>query len=421
MFRKTTLTNGLRVITEKLESTKAVTVLVLAGAGSRYETKKINGISHFLEHMFFKGGERFKNAKEVSEVIDAIGGEFNAFTGKEYAGYYVKAAKEKVGTAFDVLSDMLVSAKFDQAEIEKERGVILEEYNMYQDTPMYQIGWNFENLVFGDQPLGWDEVGTKELIRGVKHEDFVKYKNELYQPNNVVIAVCGNIAHHEAVELVEKYFTLGDGKKAYEFKKYKNLKAGPRVHLKHKATEQVHLACGFEGYPETHADHWVLKVLAAILGGNMSSRMFLSVREAHGLAYYVRTNTDDYMDTGLISTTAGVDVNRVYMAVEKIVEEYKKIASEDVGKAELEKAKNFLKGRMVLSLEDSEEFAHLLAKFELLHDNAKTPEEVMTAIDKVGIADVRRVASDLFVADRLRLAVIGPYEDVGKFEEAMGW
>jgi predicted Zn-dependent peptidase len=148
--------------------------------------------------------------------------------------------------------------------------------------------------------------------------------------------------------------------------------------------------------------------------------MFLSVREAHGLAYYVRTNTDDYMDTGLISTTAGVDVNRVYMAVEKIVEQYRIIAGEDVGKAELEKAKNFLKGRMVLSLEDSEEFAHLLAKFELLHDDAKTPEEIMTAIDKVGVADVRRVASSLFVGDRLRLAVIGPYEDKGKFEEAMG-
>jgi len=421
MFRKTTLTNGLRVMTEKLESTKAVTVLVLAGAGSRYEKREINGISHFLEHMFFKGGERFKNAKEVSEAIDAVGGEFNAFTGKEYAGYYVKAAKEKVETAFDVLSDMLLNAKFDKAEIEKERGVILEEYNMYQDTPMYQIGWNFESLVFGDQPLGWDEVGTKELIKGVTHEDFVKYKNELYQPNNIVIAVCGNIAHNEAVELVEKYFTLADGKRAYEFKEFAAPKKPKKIYLKNKTTEQVHLACGFEGLCETDQDHWVLKVLAAILGGNMSSRMFLNVREAHGLAYYVRTNTDDYCDTGLISTTAGVDVNRVYMAVEKIVEQYKLIAEKDVGAAELAKAKSFLKGRMVLSLEDSEEFAHLLAKFELLHDDAKTPEEIMTAIDKVSAADVRRVASSLFTGDRLRLAVIGPYSDEGEFEKAMRW
>ena len=419
MFRKTTLASGLRVITEKLDSTKAVTVLVLVGAGSRYEKKEINGISHFLEHMFFKGGEKFKTAKDVSEAIDSVGGDFNAFTGKEYAGYYVKVAKEKVSTAFEVLSDMMMSAKFDQAEIEKERGVILEEYNMYQDTPMYQIGWNFENLVFGDQPIGWDEVGTKEFIRGVSHDDFVKYKGSLYMPDNMVVAVCGSIGHNEAVELVEKYFPFESGKRAYDFAKYKSLKGGARVHLKHKSTEQVHLSCGFEAYPETHPDHWVLKILSVILGGNMSSRMFLNVREAYGLAYYVRTNTDDYMDTGLISTTAGVDVNRVYMAVEKILEQYKKIAGEDVGLAELDKAKNFLKGKMVLNLEDSEEFAHLLAKFELLHDSAKTPEEIITAVDKVTIADVRRVASDLFKEERLRLAVIGPFEDEKKFEEVL--
>jgi len=447
MFRKTTLTNGLRVITEKLESTKAVTVLVLAGAGSRYETKEINGISHFLEHMFFKGASKYKNAKEVSEAIDSVGGDFNAFTGKEYAGYYVKVSKDKVDVAFDVLSDMLLNSKFDYAEIEKERGVILEEYNMYQDTPMYQIGWNFERLVFGDQPLGRDEVGTKEFIKSVTHDDFVNYKSSLYVPTNIVLAVCGNIDHDEVVEKTSKFFALGEAAKAKNFEKYKKIKPKSRVYLTKKDTEQVHLACGVEAYSETHPDHFVLKVISVILGGNMSSRMFLNIREAHGLAYYIHTNTDDYMDTGLISTTAGVDVKRVYMAVEKIVEQYAKIAGVLGGgvglgvsgsgsklgvfdggvafggdaklEAELQKAKNFLKGKMVLRLEDSEEYAHMLGKYELLHKDPKTPEEFMREIDKVTVKDVLRVTADLFKAERLRLAVIGPFDDSWKFEELL--
>src|SRR3989339_313853 len=169
-MHKEVLSSGLRVVTKKLANTNAVTVLILTGAGSRYETKKLNGISHFLEHMFFKGAEKYKNAKEVSSAIDSVGGDFNAFTGKEYVGYYVKVASRHQETAMDVLSDMLIHSKFDPHEIDKERGVIMEEYNMYQDTPMYQVGWDFENLMYGDQPMGWDQVGTKELIQTVKHE-----------------------------------------------------------------------------------------------------------------------------------------------------------------------------------------------------------------------------------------------------------
>lgn len=432
MFRKTTLSNGLRVITEKLASTKAVTVLVLVGAGSRYEKKEINGISHFLEHMFFKGGKKYKNSKEVAEAIDNVGGDFNAFTGKEYAGYFIKVASEKMDVAFDVLSDMLLNAKFNPHEIDKERGVILEEYNMYQDTPMYQVGWNFEKLVFGDQPMGWDQVGTKELIKSVKHEDFARYKEELYVSRNIVVAVCGNVDHDEIVKKVEKFFEMDDATKAYDFEKIKPVKNPKRVYLKKKETEQVHLVCGFSGVPETHKDHWVEKILSVILGGNMSSRMFLNVREAFGLAYYIHTSTDDYIDTGVISTTAGVDVKRAHMAVGKIVEEYKKVAgrvgggaagggalSGSVTEEELKKAKSFLKGKMVLRLEDSEEYAHLLAKYELLHNEPKTPEEIMKAIDKVALKDVSRLAGELFVPLRLRLAVIGPYDDEKKFEEVM--
>jgi predicted Zn-dependent peptidase len=418
MFRKTTLQNGLRVVTEKLSGTKAITVLVLVGAGSRYEVKEIRGISHFLEHMFFKGAERYKNTKEVSEAIDSVGGEFNAFTGKEYAGYYVKMASENVEIACDVLSDMLINARFDQKEIEKERGVILEEYNMYQDTPMYQIGWNFERLVFGDQPLGWDQIGTKELIKSVNHEDFVEYNEKLYTPDNTVIGIVGNIDHNDAVDLVQKYFKMKDGKKAFEFKPLEKLDGG-RTSIREKRTEQAHIALGFPGYSESHPDQWAKKLLAVILGGNMSSRMFLGVREAKGLAYYIHTSTDNYNDGGAIVTNAGVDLTRIEEAIEGVIEQYRLVRDEDVPEAELQKAKSYLKGKMVLSLEDSEEYAHLLAKFELLRGGVKDPSEILKMIDSVSVSDVRRVAEDLFKEEKMKLAVIGPYSDAAKFEKLL--
>ncbi|MFH1284697.1 MAG: pitrilysin family protein [Candidatus Peregrinibacteria bacterium] len=414
MFRKTTLQSGLRIITEKLSGTKAVTVLVLVGAGSRYENEKIRGISHFLEHMFFKGADRFKSTKEVSEAIDSVGGEFNAFTGKEYAGYFVKVSSEFVDVACDVLSDMMINSKFPQEEIEKERGVILEEYNMYQDTPMYQIGWNFENLVFGDQPLGWDEIGTRDVIKSVMHEDFMSYKKKLYSPDNTVIAVVGNIDNDEAVEKIEKYFEMEESKKAYEFSPLKDLDGG-RLHLTEKKTEQAHIALGFPGYSERHKDHWTMKLLSVILGGNMSSRMFLGVREAKGLAYYIHTTTDNYIDGGSIVTNAGVDLTRIDEAVTSIIEEYRKIRDDGVPAAELVKAKAFLKGKTVLKLEDSEEYAHLLGKYELLHDQAKSPEEIFKLIDAVKEADLKRVLADIFKEDKMKLAVIGPYPDKEKF------
>lgn len=415
MFKKTTLDNGLRIVTKKLNGTKAVTVLVLVGAGSRYENQKLRGISHFLEHMFFKGAEKYRNTKEVSEAIDNVGGEFNAFTGKEYAGYYVKVAGENASVACDVLSDMLIHAKFEQKEIDKERGVILEEYNMYQDTPMYQIGWKFENLVFGDQPLGWDQIGTKDLIRGVMQEDFVDYKKKLYTPNNVVIAVVGNIDNDDAVKMVQKYFELDGGEKAYEFEGLKGL-GSDKVYLRDKQTEQAHIAVGFPGYAERHDDHWVLKLVSVILGGNMSSRMFLGVREAKGLAYYIHTSTDNYIDGGVVVTNAGVDLKRVDEAIKGIIEEYRKLRDEGLDEAELKKAKAYLKGKMVLNLEDSEEYAHLLGKYELLHNSVKSPEEIMKMIDSVKISDVKRVCDDLFKEDLLKLAVIGPFEEKGHFE-----
>lgn len=418
-MQKEVLKSGLRLVTKRLSSTQSATVLVLVGAGSRYETKRINGISHFLEHMFFKGAKKYPSAKDVSEAIDEVGGDFNAFTGKEYVGYYVKVAAKHADVAFNVLSDMLIHSKLDPHEIDKERGVIMEEYNMYQDTPMYQVGWDFERLVYGDQPMGWDQVGTKELINSVTQEDFRKYQRELYTPENIIVSVAGNIHHAEVAKEVERLFKFHDGRKQYQAAALEKNSSRKRVFLQNKKTEQTHVVVGFPAYAEEHKDHYVEKVLAVILGGGMSSRMFLGVREAKGLSYYIQTSTDDYTDSGIISTRAGVDVKRTKLAVEAICEEYRKVRDTKVPAAELKKAKEYLKGKLVLRLEDSEEYAHLIGKQELLYAKADSPEKIMEEIDKVTVADLQRVAEELFVNDKLRLAVIGPYEKEEEFEEVL--
>lgn len=421
MVKKTKLKNGLRLVTKVLDNTQSVTVLVLVGAGSRYEKKEINGISHFLEHMFFKGAERYKNTKEVSEAIDGVGGDFNAFTGKEYAGYYVKVAAEKLDTALDVLSDMLINSKFDTAEIDKERGVIQEEYNMYQDTPMYQIGWDFEKLLYGDQPLGWDQVGTKELIASVTQEQFLSYLHDLYTPDNTVIAVAGNFDEKKLAEQIGELFVFPPErtKKAYHFSPVEKFVSDKKVWLRNKKTEQAHVVLGFPGYADDSENHYAAKLLAVILGGNMSSRMFLSVREAQGLAYYISATTDDYHDTGIFSVSAGVSVERIDQAITSIIAEFKKAGEFGITAAELEKAKAYLRGKIILRMEDSEEYSHLIGKYELLQGAKVGLEEVLAKIEKVNLGQVNTVAKELFVEDKLHAAIIGPYEEEDRFTKLL--
>ena len=419
MHNLTTLPNGLKVITSPIEGTKSVTVLCLIGAGSRYEKREINGISHFLEHMFFKGAERYKNAAEVASAIDAAGGDFNAFTGKEYAGYYVKLASHQKEVAFDVLGDMMLNASFLSEEIDKERNVILEEYNMYQDTPMYQVGWDFEKLMFGDQPMGWDQIGTRENIKSFTREQFLDYKHALYTPDNIVISISGNFNENEVQELVEKYFACDDLKQEFDYLPYAKNGSQEKIILQHKKTEQAHLIVGVEGVPARHPDEFVGKILSVILGGNMSSRMFLNVREARGLAYYIRTTTDDYADVGALSTSAGIDLTRIDLAIGAILNEYKKIMEDGVSEAELTKAKEFMKGKIILRLEDSEEYAHLMGKQALLYSDIKSVDEILQKIDIVTTGDILRLSKQIFQEENLRLALIGPYDDKKRFEKLL--
>ncbi|MBU0578316.1 insulinase family protein [Patescibacteria group bacterium] len=411
MHKLITQENGLKIILSPIEGTKSCTVLCLVGAGSRFENKEINGISHFLEHMFFKGAKKYRNAAEVASAIDSVGGDFNAFTGKEYAGYFVKLASHQKEVAFDVIGDMMINATFLPEEIEKERGVILEEYNMYQDTPMYQVGWDFERLLFGDQPMGWDQIGTKEIIKNLTREQFQDYKNSLYTPDNTVISISGDFDEAEVMDLVKKYFAFEDEKRARHFEEYKKIEADKKIISQHKKTEQGHVIIGVEGMSYLDDEIWTEKILSVILGGNMSSRMFMNVREAKGLCYYIRTTTDDYTDTGAISTSAGVDLSRVDMAITAILEEYRKIMESPVDADELNKAKEFMKGKIILRLEDSEEYAHLMGKQALLYPEIDSVDEILKKIDAVTAESVQKLSQKLFAEENLRLAMIGPFKN----------
>lgn len=418
MFTIQKLPSGLPILTASSDGTESVTVLVFAGAGSRYETNEERGISHFLEHMFFKGGKKYRTTQEVSAAIDGVGGDFNAFTGKEYAGYYVKVAAAEIELACDVLSDMLLHATFPQEEIEKERGVIMEEERMYQDTPMYRAGWDFEELLYGDCPLGWDTIGTEKVIRSVNTVDFQKHKDKLYTPDNLVITFAGKVNEKQGMKLATDYFSGIGGAKAKNFLPL-NGYGKKKVYLRTKNTEQAHLVLGFPGLPASHKDHFAIKLLSIILGGNMSSRMFLNIREAKGLCYYIATELDNYLDGGSLSTRAGVDQSRLHDAISLIRHEYETAATGDITDAEVRRAKDYLKGKITLSLEDSEERAHFYGKQQLLYPKTRTIDEYFAEIEMVTPAQVNEVAKSILKTQDLRLVVIGKEESGQKLEELL--
>lgn len=424
-YQKNTLPNGLRILTVPMPSVASVTVLLMVGIGSRFEDKNINGISHFLEHMAFKGTQKRPSALAISSIIDGIGGEFNAFTSKDHTGYYIKAAAKHLPLLVDVLSDMLLHSKFDPLEIEKERGVIIEEINMYEDTPMRKVGDLYENLLYGDTKLGRDIAGRKEVIKSVKRENFIDYIDRFYGPANTVVTIAGGLQSHLQEDLlqglIEQY--LGRWKKKDSVKPDIMLdgQTRPQLLVKFKDTQQAHLCLGVRSYYLTHPSRYKLGVLTAILGGGMSSRLFIQVRERRGLAYYVRSSNEEYVDVGNFVTQEGVDVGRIDDAIKVSLEEFVKISENKVKEGELVKAKEFLKGRFILDLEDSRSVAALFASTEVLEDKIKTPEEIMKKIDEVTIEDVQNVAKDIFRQDWLNLAIIGPYKDEERFRRLLAF
>jgi predicted Zn-dependent peptidase len=412
VFERTQLANGLRVLTAPLGHAQSVSCFVMLAAGSRYESKDTNGIAHFAEHMFFKGTERRPTSRDITTEIDAIGGEFNAFTGKEYTGYYVKCAAEQRGVALDVLVDMLRNSKFEPEEIEREKGVIVEEMNMYFDTPRDFIGGLYDSLLYGDQPLGWDIIGTKETVRGATRETFVDYVDRWYKPERMVIGLGGRVGDDLLGELEG---LLGDispadtGEPAPVALPSEN--GGPQVRIHTKQSDQAHLCLGVRSYPLQHPDRYALQLLTTVLGGGMSSRLFTEVRERRGLAYYVFGLNNSYTDAGSLYAQAGVDINRIDDAISTIVAELRKIADEPVPAKELEKARNSAKGRFILQLESPHGLIMFGLRREVLEGVATEPEEVLAGLDAVTAEDVQRVAQDVIARNGLNLALIGPFDD----------
>ena len=420
-FQRSVLGNGLRILTIPMPSFESVTVLVMVNAGSRFETKRNNGISHFLEHMAFKGTKKRPSAIEISSLIDGIGGEFNAFTGKETTGFYIKSSSNHLDLSLDVLSDMLNNSLLNPKEIDKERGVILEEINLYEDTPARKIGDIYERLLYGDTPMGWDIAGEKDVIKKIQKEDFLSYMKSLYSADNITVVVAGGINSKKATELIEKYFGKMSKFATLRYKKVVEDQKKPKVFLKQKKTEQAHIMIGFRTVPLEHKDHYALSVLSAVLGGGMSSRLFHEVREKRGLAYYVRTSSDHYTDCGSLVSTAGVDPKRVDEAVAVIVEQYHGISNFKfpISNEELKKAKEFLKGHFVLELEDSRAVAGFYGSQELLEKKIDSPEEIIEKIKKVTLEEVQAAAKRYFVNNGLNLAAIGNFADGQRFEKLL--
>lgn len=419
-YQKTTLKNGVRVIIAPMANTNAITTLVLFGTGSKYETKNVNGVSHFLEHMFFKGTEKRPRAIDISSLLDGVGGEFNAFTSEEWTGYYVKVASGHFDLALDVVSDILLNSKFDPNEVNRERGVIGEEINMYNDNPMQKVMLVWNELLYGDQPAGWPIAGTKETMAGISRKDIVDYFHKQYVGENAIVIIAGNTENGSAPHKVEKCFSSLKQGKRLEKTGVVEMQSCPGVMLHTKQTDQTHICLGARTQINTFDERkYTAQVMSVILGGGMSSRMFVSVRERKGLVYYISTAADSDSDTGSVVTRAGIDNSKVELAIKTIISEYKKLKQQKVSESELGKAKNNIRGKTYLGLEASDDIAEFLGGQEVIENKILSPEEILKKIDAVTSAQIQGLAREIFAPEKINLALVGPFDKKGKFEELL--
>jgi len=416
-YHKKIFPNGLKAIVAPLKETKTVTLLVLVKVGSRYEKQSLNGVSHFIEHMMYKGTTNRPTTLHISKELDGVGAEYNAFTGKDQTGYYVKVNHEKKKLAFDILSDILKNSLFNPVELNRERGVIEEEINMYKDNPQMYVESLFEELLYGEKNyLGQLISGPKSVIRKVTRVQMLRYKNKYYHPRNILVVIAGKINLPEGFSLIEKYFNFERTKgRVSSFQKVKVVQNIPKAKMEYKKTEQVQLCLGFPAYSYFHKDLEALFLLSTILGGNMSSRLFINIREKLGLCYFIRSSANIYEDIGNFVIQSGLDRRRIHQAIVKILEEIKKIRQTEVSPEELEKAKEYLKGRLTLEMEDSEQIAGWYGVQQLLTKKTLTLEQRFRKIQKVKASDIQRVAKNIFQTAKINLALVGPFTTKQKF------
>ena len=403
-----------------MPSLESATITVWVKTGSRYENIKISGISHFLEHMAFKGGKRYTTAKKVSQEIDKIGGEFNAATSKEVTLYYIKSHKDYMEKAFDVLSDMIIHPLMKETDIKKEKGVIIEEMRMYEDNPMKRIWDRFEQLYFAGTQLGEDIIGNKDSVMSFKRENFLEYLSKYYYAKNMLVTVAGGVDNDKIVQLTEAY--LGSLRSVAGGKT--NLvninRTEPTVRLYPKQIEQAHFILGFPADPMGYGNRYIDSVLNTILGGGMSSRLFTEVRERRGLAYTVRSAFDRYADNGYFSVYAGTDPGKATKALKVILDNLYGFGSKKkITKYEFDKAIGFLKGHLALSLEDTGDVNSFFGHEYLMLGKVRTPEEAIKQLDMVKLDQVKEQAQKIFNPRKIALAIIGPYKSETQFAKIL--
>jgi predicted Zn-dependent peptidase len=410
VYQKSVLDQGLRVLTSTMPHTRSVSVGFFIGAGSRYETERENGITHFIEHMLFKGTTKRPTALDIAIAIEGVGGLFNASTGREVTTYWTKVGQDHFSVALDVLADMLLNSKLEAEELEKERGVIIEEINMTLDHPADWVHLLATELIWPDHPLGRDQAGSKESVSGITRPMMQSYMQRHYQPGNTVLAIAGNVEHQRAVEEATAQLAGWQHGSPDSYVPMNLEQEQARVILERMTTQQAHLALLLPGLSRLDDDKYHLSLLNTMLGQGMSSRLFLEVREKRGLAYNVYSYVSPYLDTGLVGVYAGVDADQVEQALAAILEELDKIRQEPVSEDELLKAKEFTKGHLQLQMEDSFAVASWIGRQECLEERVLSVEEVLEEVDAVTVADVQGVAQRLLREEKLNLAVVGPYD-----------
>ena len=438
MHKVSKLKNGINLIKVPLKGSKAITVMAMFPVGSRYEDKKLSGASHFVEHMMFKGTAKRPTHLEISRELDSLGAEYNAFTSKDYTGYYVKTGEINTEKAFDWLADIIFNSKMDAAEITKEKGVIVEELRMYEDNPLMAVDTLFEKAMFGNHPLGWDVGGTPETVNGLSRADLWNYYQNYYLPSNMVLIVAGNINKKKLAKSMRHFNSphanpplalrptppkrgvdtgnsplgRGRGGLAANFTKFvwpkTVLPLADRVVVSEKKLDQAQVILGFPGLHYNDPDRFTASVLLNILGGGMSSRLFVEVREKRGLAYMVNAGAGAFRDVGVVSIQAGLDPSRLADALKVIKDELIKIKKEPVSAKELLDSKNNIAGRTELAMEDSSAQAQWFAKQFWFADKMQTYEQVTNKIRQVTAAEVKKLANKLFDLNQMRVAVIGP-------------
>lgn len=406
------LPNGIRLILVPEKQSLATTVMVLVEAGSKYEKKKLNGISHFLEHMCFKGTAKRPRPIDIASELDGLGAEYNAFTSHEFTSYYAKAQNESFEHILEIIADMYLNPTFNEGEIEKEKGVIVEEINMYEDMPKRRVSELFMELVYGDQPAGWSIAGTKEVVRNLQRKDFITYRGAHYLGQATTVVISGGFNPRRALFLVTKQFA--QLKRGLKGKKLvvRESQTKPNELVTFKKSDQTHLVMGYRAFDMHDERRHALEVLSDIIGGGMGSRLFQKIREELGAAYYVYANADLYSDHGLFEMAAGVDHKKIRRVIESGIGEFNRLTKEKVGAVELQRAKNHLIGRMSLSLETSDQIGYFYGGQEIMGVKLESPEQVAQKISRVSADDIRRVARALIRPSRLNLAVIGPYRNV---------